>query len=71
MTDWTGNAANARAPGTPCLPTPSSSLQALIDYSIAEVEATVSMGYAFASGGTGDVFRGFLRGVPVAIKRVL
>ncbi len=45
-------------------------VQALTRYSMEEVVAAVASGPAFAAGGTGDVFRGFLRGHPVAIKRV-
>ncbi len=49
---------------------PPLSSQALVQYSIAEIEAGVARGEGFATGGTGDVFRGFIRGLPVAIKRV-
>ena len=43
-------------------------MQALVQHTVAEVEA--ALGEVFARGGTGDVFRGFLGGRPVAIKRV-
>ena len=61
-------AAPAPAAAPPSLE-PAASL-GLTRYTIQEADAAVARGEAFATGGTGDVFRVFLQGRAVAIKRV-
>ncbi len=61
-------AAPAPAAAPPSLE-PTASL-GLTRYTTQEADAAVARGEAFATGGTGDVFRVFLRGRAVAIKRV-
>jgi hypothetical protein len=45
-------------------------MQTLSRYSVAEAASAVAGAEVFARGGTGDVYRTFLRGRPVAIKLV-
>ena len=44
--------------------------QVLTRYSVEEVTACIAGLAPMASGGSGDVFRAFLRGAPVAVKRM-
>ncbi len=42
----------------------------MVQYPSDEVAAAVKLGYAFATGGTGDVYCGFIKRKAVAIKQV-
>lgn len=44
--------------------------QGMVQYPSDEVAAAVKLGYAFATGGTGDVYCGFIKRKAVAIKQV-